>query len=360
MSPAADGLRSNGNGRAEKRVRERRSGSAVTLIDVASHAGVSLATASRVLNGSARTPAEDIARRVRSSATELGYVPNAQAQALARSATGLIGLVVHDIADPYFSSITRGAQRHAGASRSQVLLAGAHRDQLAELEAVAAFVAYRTDAIILAGSRRTRPDDDLAAELSRYIANGGRVVTFGPSDIPQARHLDIKHRAGAADLVKALIRRGITDFAILAGPAELNTARRRVEGYTDALTAAGLEPLAVIEGDFDRDGGFASARRCIDVLGKRRPPRLCLLVVNDVMALGVIAGLRSLGLAVPSDVQVAGFDDIPSLQDVTPALTTVRLPLEDIGEQAVELALSPTVAGPVEINGEPVLRESAG
>jgi len=186
VDPGTGGGTGSGT-RPDRRPRERRVGSAVTLTDIASHAGVSLATASRVLNGSARTPAEDIARRVREAAHELGYVANAQAQALARSATGLVGLVVHDIADPYFSSITRGAQRAAEGQRSQVLLAGAERDERAELKAVAAFAAYRTDAIILAGSRRSQHDFELAAELGRYIANGGRVVTLGPSSIPKAR-----------------------------------------------------------------------------------------------------------------------------------------------------------------------------
>ena len=357
----------NGSGasRRPRKGRERGLGSAVTLIDIARHAGVSLATASRVLNGSARTPAEPIAERVRTSARELGYVANAQAQALARSATGLVGLVVHDIADPYFSSITRGAQRYAGGHRSQVLLAGAERNESAELEAVAAFASYRTDAIILAGSRRAHYDDQLAAELDRYMANGGRVVTLGRSDIPGALHLDIRHRAGAADLVRALIDRGVTDFAILGGPPELNTARTRVEGYHDALDAAGLQPVAVLHGDFNREGGFTKAVACWRELDgrprpKRRVKRVCFLVVNDVMALGAIAGLRSLGLSVPGDVQVAGFDDIPTLLDFTPALTTVRLPLEQIGEQAVALALAATPDGPVVIEGQTVLRDSAG
>lgn len=342
------------------RHRERRSGAAVTLVDVAAHAKVSLATASRVLNGSARTPAEDIANRVRQSALQLGYVANAQAQALARSATGLIGLVVHDIADPYFSSITRGAQRHAGSLRSQVLLAGAERDEQAELAAVAAFVTYRTDAIILAGSRREQPDDELATELGRYTANGGRVVTLGPSTIPHARHLDIGNRQGAADLVSALLERGVTEFGILAGPAEVSTALRRTEGYLDALTAAGLRPRAVVHGDFNRDGGYAAAVDLWREHGDHVDNRLCLLAVNDVMAMGAVAGLRSLGLSVPRDVQVAGFDDIPPLRDFTPGLSTVRLPLERIGELAVELAMLPSDDGPVRVSGEPLLRESAG
>lgn len=328
---------------------------------MARHAGVSLATASRVLNGSARTPAEDIAERVRASARELGYVANAQAQALARSASGLIGLVVHDITDPYFSTITRGAQRYAGGQNCQVLLAAAERDESAELNAVAAFVSYRTDAIILAGSRRAQPDHELNRELTRYINNGGRVVTLGPSTIPAARFLSIKNREGAAQLVRALVDRGVTEFAVLAGPPELNTARRRVEGYLDALSEGGLKPLAVVHGDFDHEGGFTTAQQCWRRLARRRRSgRVCLLAVNDVMALGAVAGLRSLGVTVPADVQVAGFDDIPTLRDFTPALTTVRLPLELIGEKAAELALSPTAESPVEIAGEPVLRESAG
>ena len=332
----------------------------MTLTDVARHAGVSLATASRVLNGSARTPAEDIANRVRVSAQELGYVANAQAQALAGSATGLVGLVVHDIVDPYFAMITRGAQRYARARSSQVLLAGADRSEAAELQAVAALVSYRADAIVLAGSRRSRSDQALAAELGRYIENGGRVVTLGPSTIPGAQHVRIAHRRGAANLAGALVERGLNRFAILAGPRGLNTARQRVRGYLDAFVVAGIEPLAIVHGDFNREGGMTSALDCWRQLGPEQPARVCLLAVNDVMALGAIAGLRSLGLSVPDDVLVAGFDDIPTLQDFTPTLTTVRLPLELIGEKAVELALTPGAAAQTEIEGETLVRDSTG
>lgn len=336
----------------------RRATTASTLTDVARHAGVSLATASRVLNGSARTPAAAIADKVRASAVELGYVANAQAQALARAATGLVGLVVHDIVDPYFACLTRGAQQYAGRRRSQVLLAGAQRSEQAELQAVSALISYRADAIILAGSRRDRSDPQLATELARYVDNGGRVVTLGPSTIPGARFVQIEHRAGAEELVTALIERGVRRFAILAGPPELNTARERVEGYGNALAAAGLKPLVTVPGDFNREGGFASALDCWKQLHRRRAGRVCLLAVNDVMALGAVAGLRSLGLSVPDDAQVAGFDDIPTLLDFTPTLTTVRLPLELIGEKAVELALSTDGDGPLVFKGDVLLRDS--
>jgi LacI family transcriptional regulator len=334
---------------------------AVTLTQVAQHAGVSLATASRVLNGSARIPAESIAERVRASAALLGYVPNAQAQALARSATGLIGLVVHDIGDPYFSTITRGAHRYARARRSQVLLASAERNEEAELEAVAAFIAYRTDAIILAGSRRDQGEPALERELGRYLRNRGRVVTLGASGIPGARSLEIGNRAGGRRLVEALLLRGIRDFGILSGPSELNTARQRTAGYLDALRDAGLQPRSVINGEFTSPGGYSSARATLERISARNGShRICLVAVNDVMALGAITAVRSLGKSVPDDVMVAGFDDIPTLRDFAPTLTTLRLPMERIGELAVEMALSPEPIDVGLVEGEVVIRDSAG
>ena len=141
---------------AERIITKTSQVAAKTLSGVARHAGVSLASASRVLNGSSRRPAEEIAERVRAAALELGYVPNAQAQALARSSTGLVGLVVHDISDPYFSSIARGVQHAARNYRRQVLLASTDPSESAEHDAVSAFASHRTDAIILAGSRRAQ------------------------------------------------------------------------------------------------------------------------------------------------------------------------------------------------------------
>ena len=332
---------------------------AVKLTDVAQAAGVSLATASRVLNGSHRSPAEDISQRVRAAAEELGYVANAQAQALARSATGLIGMVVHNIADPYFSSIVSGAQRVARESGSQVLLAGTDRNERAELSAVRAFAAYRTDAIILAGSRGYHDDVALTEALRRYVANGGRVVTFGRSAFSQARIVEISNRDGARELAAALVERGIRRFAVLGGPELLVTPRDRVAGYRDALTAAGLQPLAVVSGEFTSQGGYTSALACWDRLAPADREGLCILAVNDLMALGAITAMRSLGQRVPDDVRVAGFDDIPTLRDYAPSLTTFRLPLQEMGERAAELALAREWSEPVQIRGEVMVRESA-
>ncbi|MHA7304683.1 LacI family DNA-binding transcriptional regulator [Arthrobacter sp. TMN-49] len=243
----------------------------VKLIEVARHAGVSLATASRVINGSSRTPAAEIARRVKSAAEELGYVANAQA--LARSTTGLVGLVVHDIADPYFSATAHGVQQAALQSHHQELLAGTDiagdgdSPGDAELAAVNAFVSYRTDAIILAASRLLQEDLRLTKALSQYIHNGGRVVTLGTSAIPDAQVLTVANREGATALLAALVAQGIIRLGILAGPHESNTARVRVEGFMQGLAAAKLEPLAVVHGAFTSTGGYDATLEYLDSLG---------------------------------------------------------------------------------------------
>lgn len=340
----------------------------VKLTEVARLAGVSLATASRVLNGSSRTPAAGIAERVKAAAEELGYVANAQAQALARSTTGLVGLVVHDIADPYFSAIAHGVQQAARQSHHQVLLAstdlGGDGDSSAdaELAAVNAFISYRTDAIILAASRLLEEDPRLTKALARYMDNGGHVVTLGDSQIPGARAVQLDNLEGATALVAALVGAGVNRFAILAGPHERNTARIRVAGFTRALSAAGLVPEAVVHGAFTSGGGNDATLELLDSLRTATDGAspLCILAANDVMALGAMTALRTRGLSIPGDVQVAGFDDIPTLRDHSPALTTYRLPLEEIGRLAAGLALAPDAASSATVTGTVVLRESAG
>ena len=331
--------------------------SAVTLSQVAREAGVSLATASRVLNGSDRRPAEHIAERVRDAAESLGYVANAQAQALARSTTGLVGLVVHDIADPYFSSIAKGVQRRARTDRHQLLLAAT--DGTDQLDAVAAFASHRTDAIIMAGSRRREIDPRLLAELTRYQKNGGRVVTIGQAWLEGAGAVTIDNRSAGDDLTDMLIGTGRTRFAFLGGPDELASAAERRAGFRAALERAGLEPEAEVTEDFNSQGGYEAARALVDRLGTDAVRGLTVVVGNDVMALGAIAGFRHAGLVVPDDLRVAGFDDIPNLRDFSPGLTTVRFPLEQIGETAADIALSHDQVRIEHVVGEIVRRESA-
>ncbi|KWX56923.1 LacI family DNA-binding transcriptional regulator [Mycobacterium sp. NAZ190054] len=315
---------------------------AVTLQEVAARAGVSQATASRVLNGSARIPGEGVADRVRAAARELGYVPNAQAQALARASTGLLGLIVHDIADPYFSSIVRGVQTAARTARKQVLLASTDRDFDIERESVSTFVAHRADAIILAGSRQSgHLDRDLEAEFGRYRANGGRVVVIG-QPLAFGGAVEPENHFASAELADALTEAGHTRFAVIGGPASIRTSVDRRNGFVEALGRRGLTPLVEVSGSFTRDGGHSAAQRlaaALQLSPDTGATPVCVFAVTDVMAIGAIAAWREMGLAVPRDVCIAGFDDIPTLRDHTPSLSTVALPLEEIGARAVALAL---------------------
>lgn len=333
------------------------------LQDVAARAGVSLATASRVLNGSSRTPAPALVERVRAAAAELGYVVNAQAQALAKARTGLLGLVVQDISDPYFSSIAAGAQAQARPHGLQLLLASTDRDPAAEREAVDAFAAHRADAIVVVGTRWTGDDDAALAEaLGRYAAAGGRAVVVG-QPLGEAAVVRPPNAPGSRALAEALLGQGHRRFVVVTGPDRVVTARERADAFTAAAEAGGghVEP-AVVAGQFSRDGGYGAAAE-VTRLTRDGAGRPCVFAVTDVMAIGLIAGLRDAGLAVPRDVLVAGFDDIPTLRDHVPALTTVRVPLEEIGRRAVLVALGEADEageGDPALATQVLLRESTG
>ncbi|MBD1540991.1 LacI family transcriptional regulator [Arthrobacter sp. IA7] len=352
---------------------------ASTLTEVARLAGVSPATASRVLNGSARTPGPDIAERVRRAADSLGYIPNAQAQGLAKSSSGLIGLIVHDIADPYFSAIARGVQTAARHQNKMVLLATTAGSPADERAAVAAFAARRADSIVIAGSRSARTADrqgnaELAAELDRYCRNGGQVGVVGHAVVgaesDEGYHVvEVPNEELAAELARELAVSRAGEFVIIAGPEGLLTSDDRVRGFQRGLADAGFPPADVLHTGFDRTGGYEAGMELAAHIGAHggngeagtdapAPQRLCIFAVNDVMAIGATAALRSQGLRVPRDAAIAGFDDIETLRDFRPALSTVRLPLEEIGRLAVPAGSGPAAAGAVAVTGEVTLRRS--
>ncbi|GAA1111365.1 LacI family DNA-binding transcriptional regulator [Nocardiopsis metallicus] len=332
----------------------------VTLEQVAEHAGVSLATASRVINGSTRQVSQRLREKVEASAHELGYLANASAQTLARNSSSLMGLVVHDIADPYFSQIAAGVTRYAEELGLVLVLGTTNRSPQAETRILSALRSHRAKAIVIAGSRTTSEGTDsrLAKEIEAFGRQGGRVALVSQATLP-ADTVSPDNHAGAAALAQHLVGQGHRRFAILAGPTNLRTARERLDGFHSALSAAGLE-LAhhnVVHGDFTRDGGYESTQR-LTALGT---DATCLFAVNDVMATGAIAALRDMGKSVPDDLSVAGFDDIPTLRDLTPALTTVRLPLEEMGERAAALALDTEYQGEprvISVEGTVMSRES--
>jgi LacI family transcriptional regulator len=335
----------------------------VTLQDVADRAGVSLTTASRVVNDGSRRVGKTLADRVLAAAADLGYTANLQARAVATGQSTMIGVALRDISDPYFSSIAAGliGVAEAGAGRLLVCMTSTSAHEEAEREYVALMRAQRARAVVLVGSRsgNTAARDALRAELAAFTRSGGRAACVG-QDLLDVDTVLPGNRSGADALARALAALGHRRFAVLAGPRSLLTGQDRTDGFADGLRAwsVRLDPARVVHGELSRDGGYAAMS---EVLAMGEPLPDCVFAVSDVMAVGALARLRAAGLDVPGDIALAGFDDIPTLRDVYPPLTTVRLPLARLGEIAARLVLdgdAPRQPRVVPVPGEVVLRES--
>ena len=329
-----------------------------TLRDVAERAGVSLATASRVLNGSNRVVNPELAARVGRAASELRYVSHGPAQALARATSSMVGLIVHEVDDPYFASIAAGAMRVATGHGLLTMLASTFRDARREVEYVQRFQAQRIRALLLTGSGRPGDRDELGRALSAFEDGGGRVAFVSEHDLPYDSVLPA-NAAGGAQVARHLHQLGHRSVGVVTGPPELTTVQDRLAGFRAAWAGLGgeLPDDAVVQADFSRAGGWSATIG----LFERHPGLTAVFALNDLMAAGVLTALRrDLGRRVPDDVSVAGFDDLWFAADLDPALTTVRLPLEEMGAQAMELVLTPRPDAPrrVHVPAELAVRDS--
>lgn len=338
----------------------------VTLADVARWAGVSLATASRALHGGAgRTVGPELGARVKAAASELNYSPNANARAIVRGTTTTVGLIVHDIADPSAAALASGVMAAAAERDLIVTMASTLSDPFTEIRHVEALRRQRARAVILASSRFNDSEsaDRLAAELLGFSVGGGHVAVVGQHSLP-VNTIIIDNAGAAARLARALVSLGYRRYAVLAGPETLLTSEDRLAGFRHGLSEAGIDLPAdnVIGAQFTRDGGYVAMTELLD----REIDVQVVFAVNDMMAVGATAALRDQGYQLPQDMAVAGFDDISTLRDVLPALTTVRLPMVEIGRRALHLALDRLPSGgddpqmPVlhTVLGEVVIRDS--
>ncbi len=359
-----DGIRQRGpreDGLRDDRPREDLPGAApVTLQDVADRAGVSLTTASRVVSDGPRRVGRNLVSRVNQAVAELGYTANLQARAVATGQSNMVGVVVHDIADPYFSSIAAGLIDVAHSRRLLVGLSSTVGEE-SEREYVALMRAQRARAVILVGSRSGDQAAlaDLRTEIEAFTSGGGRAACVG-QDLLGIDTILPENAAGARALGRALVVQGHRNFAVLAGPRGLLTAEHRLAGFLDGLAewSVSVDKSYVIHGAFTRDGGY-EAMSTVLAMGGPRPE--CVFAVNDVMAVGALARLRAEGIGVPGEVGLAGFDDISTVRDVYPPLTTVRLPLARMGEMAARLVLTDASPGRprvIPVPGEVILRDS--
>lgn len=328
----------------------------VTLSDVAREAGVSLATASRAINGSAtRTVRPELRERVLAAAARLHYTPDASAQAMARGRTTLVGLVAHDLVDPYFGSFADGVTAAAARSGLQVGLASTRQDHARVVEVVHRLHEQRARAIILSGVDPAEGPvlDDLRTVLDDYRADGGAVVAIGASllDVPV---VPVCNPDGPVMLARELYRLGYRRPAVLAGPPESGTLRERADAFVAEWVALGgsVDPAAVVSGHAGLREDGDTAMRALVATGVRFD---LVFAVTDLMVIGVLTAALSLGVRIPEDCGLAGHDDIPLLGDVIGGVTTVHVPLVEVGEAALALALGGIVP---EIRPWVVLRAS--
>jgi len=326
---------------------------APTLQDVAREAGVSLATASRVLNGTARRVAPAFREKVEAAAEQLGYSANLSAQATARGSSAIVALLVADIADPYFGRIAAGVARGADEAGLLLTIAITERDQQREAKLVRALRGQRPRSVILAASRTSgRANEELVAELGAYTSAGGSVVTIGPGG--GTRSVGVDNVGGGRALGAALAGLGYRRAVFVAAEEGVRTSDDRIAGFTEGFGAGGGAVDEIVRAGFSRDAGHDA----IAGIAERIEAGTVIVGVSDVVAMGVMAALREHGRAPGQDVAVAGFDDIPTSHDAVPGLTTVHVPLEELGYRALRSSLDAAVHDDEPLPVEVVLRGS--
>jgi LacI family transcriptional regulator len=334
---------------------------AVTISDVAARAGVSSATVSRVLNDNYPVATQTRAR-VERVVRELDYVVNAHARALLHAHSGMVGVVLNDVSDPFFASIARGVQSAAVADGRLVLMCNSDGDPHQELAYVQMLRRQRADAIILTGAA---PEDrkyrsEVAAAARGLLSQDSRLVLCGrpaPNRAAPVRVVSVDNAGGSALMAEHLLAEGHRRIAYITGPTGRTTTTERLRGFTETLRRhrVAADARLVVPGDFSRSSGYDATRSLL----ASKATFTAIYAANDLMAVGALAALREAKVRVPRDVSVVGFDDIPMARDMVPALTTVRVDLEEAGRSAVALAFRDEAGpGSVHIGAQLVVRDS--
>jgi LacI family transcriptional regulator len=331
-----------------------------SITDVARLAGVSTATVSRVVSAAPYAVSPATRARVLDAARTLDYVPNALARGLHKSYSPVVGVIVHDITDSYFAEVVRGVEDAASVGGFLVVTCSSDRIAEREHSYVRLLRSMRAATLIFAGSGLADPA--LNVQVARHVAAmrayGAAVVHLSPHAAGDA-DIGVDNAAGIAGMVTAMVELGHRRIAFLAGPTSLYVSHQRLEGYRRGLAEAGIpyDARLVVSTGFNREGGALG----IDALLAGESPFTAVCAANDLLALGAMQRLADLGIDVPGEVSVAGFDDIATAAMATPGLSTVRLPLHEIGRRAfgyAEQVLAGREPAPEILPTELVLRGS--
>jgi LacI family transcriptional regulator len=295
----------------------------ITIKDVARAAGVSVATVSRVQNGSALVK-EATRRRVGEIATRLGYSPHGAARSLITSRTSTIGVLLPDLSGEFFSEVIRGIDQTAQRHGYHLLVSSSHNDRSA-LEAAFRSMRGRVDGLIVMW-----PEMDETAVPS-LPARFPVVLLSSPIGPEGFDVITVANYEGAYAMVCHLLDLGHRRIAIIKGIEGNADAAERLRGYRAALASAGLASAAIeVAGDFGEESGFRAAGELL----RREARPTAIFAANDAMAIGARSALREAGLRVPDDVALAGFDDIPLARYLDPPLSSVHVDISALGERA--------------------------
>lgn len=301
-----------------------------TIRDVARSAGVSIATVSRVFNGSPRV-SEETVLRVKNVAAGLGYWPNGAARSLTTKWTSTIGVLLPDLYGEFFSEVIRGIDQAARLNGYGILVSGSHADADTLIHAARSMRGLADGLVVMA------PDENSAKAMERITQSFNVVLLNGRFEVDGCDTISVANFEGAYTMVRHLIRLGHRSIAIVKGPAGNIDAEERLRGWRTALLESGVEPNLHLElqGDFTETSGFSCAQEFLDLDGHPS----AVFAANDYMAIGFLSALRQAGIAVPEEVAVTGFDDIAMAQYMNPPLTTVSVDAYELGSRAVQSCL---------------------
>lgn len=305
----------------------------VSLTDVAKLADVSIATVSRAISHPEKVAPPTLAQ-VQKAMAELGYKPNRVARRLRQKGgrRHLLGLIIPDIQNPFFSEIARGVEDVAYANEFAVMLCNSDEDLRKEAFYLDVMRAESVDGIILP------PIDDRDSAVLRLAEAGMPIVSVDRSLANGAIDtVEVDNRQGAFEAVDHLLRLGHRRVAMIAGRQNVSTSRDRRLGYEEALAAHNLpvRPDYIRVGDYKQASGLALARELLAL--PERPTAL--FVSNNLMTVGAMEAIHKQGLRIPEDMAIIGFDDLPWAETLDPPLTVVRQPAYEVGRAAAELLL---------------------
>ena len=329
-----------------------------TIIDVAREAGVSKSTVSLVLKGSASVRAET-AGKVQAAIHRLGYVYNRGAANLRSAHSNVVGMVINDLANPFFAELAVGIESVFRTSGLVSLIAHTAESPLRQADVLKAMREQAVCGLIICPARGTD-----AAALTEFLRAGTPVV-LAMRRISGSRLASVvpDNVRGAAEAVRHLLRLGHRRIAFLGGHEDMSAQRDRCRGYVNALAEAGMpaDPTLVVESPPTRDGGIAAIGAAL-VRGAPADAALCF---NDVVAFGAMLGLRHHGREAGRDFGVVGFDDVREAGEHMPALTTVAVDSMGIGARAAQAALRMVESGRLSAEEQTtsvhlVVRESCG